>query len=36
LQHFEDRAGRVEVALDRLIGVGVAAYVDALADVAGL
>ncbi|MNT72401.1 hypothetical protein D3C72_2109980 [compost metagenome] len=36
LHDLQDRAGRQGLALDRLIGVGVAAYVDAFADVSGL
>ena len=33
LHHLQDRAGGVQGPLHRLIGVGVAAYVDALAAV---
>jgi hypothetical protein len=36
LHDLQDRTGRIRFALDRLIGVGVAAYVDAPADVPGL
>lgn len=34
LHHLEDRTGRIQLTLDRLIGIGIAAYVDAFADVA--